>query len=124
MELEPILLVIHLIVALGIVAVVLIQPSEAGGFLGNSGTMSNLMAPRRSGDVLTKTTTILAAIFFSTSLLLAILAEHRPTGKSILDAVGTEKPAAVKSEAVPEKEKAPDMMKKEEPKAPKAPVSK
>ena len=84
---ESVLLVIHLIVAVAIIAVVLLQPSEAGGFMGNSGSMSNLMMQRRSGDVLTRLTTILAGVFFMTSLLLAILAGgHGKTAQtSILD---------------------------------------
>jgi len=81
---EAVILVIHLIVALGIIAVVLVQPSEAGGFLG-TGSMSNLMAPRRGADALTRITTILAGCFFLTSLSLAIIAEHRGPSKSILD---------------------------------------
>ena len=104
---EAVLLVIHLIVALGIIVMVLIQPSEAGGFLGNSGTMSNMMAPRRSGDVLTRTTGILAACFFATSIFLAIFAGGTSTEqpKSILDALET--PAAVTPPAEPETPKAP-----------------
>ena len=82
---EAVLLVIHLIVALSIIAIVLIQPSDAGGFLGSSGSSSNMMMPRRSGDVLTKITTILAGCFFVTSLLLAVVASHQPVKKSILD---------------------------------------
>ena len=88
-----VILVIHLIVAVGIIAVVLVQPAETGGFLGSSGSMSNMMAPRRKGDVLTRMTTILAGIFFLTSLSLAILAGHRGPAKSILD-VPTGEPAA------------------------------
>jgi preprotein translocase subunit SecG len=80
-----VILVIHLIVALGIIAVVLVQPAEAGGFLGSGGSMSNMMAPRRKGDVLTRMTHILAGIFFLTSLSLAIMAEHHGPAKSILD---------------------------------------
>ena len=47
--------------------------------------MSNLMAPRRKGDVLTRLTWILSGIFLVTSLSLAIIAEHRGPAKSILD---------------------------------------
>lgn len=90
---ESVLLVIHMIVALAIIGVVLVQPSEAGGFLGSGGSMSNLTAPRRKGDALTRATTILAGLFFLTSLALAIIAEHRAPTKSILD-VATDTPAA------------------------------
>jgi preprotein translocase subunit SecG len=99
-----VILVIHLIVALAIIAVVLVQPSEAGGFLGSGGSMSNMMAPRRKGDVLTRLTTILAGIFFLTSLSLAILAEHHGVAKSILD-VPTETTSPAAAHASPEAEK-------------------
>lgn len=91
---EAVLLVIHLIVAIGIIVTILVQPSEAGGFMGNTGAMSNLMVQRRSGDVLTRATTILAGIFFLTSLLLAISASSRPVQKGILELdTGEAKPA-------------------------------
>ena len=88
-----VLLVIHLIVAVAIIITILIQPSEAGGFMGNSGSMSNMMAPRRGADVLTRMTTILAGLFFLTSLLLAISANQHPRAKSILDVDTGDKPA-------------------------------
>jgi preprotein translocase subunit SecG len=81
---EAVILVIHLIVAVSLIIIILVQPSEAGGFMG-SGSMSNLMAPRRGADVMTRTTTILAGCFFATSLFLAIAANHHPASKSILD---------------------------------------
>lgn len=81
---EAVILVIHLIVSVSLVIVIMIQPSEAGGFMG-TGSMSNLMAPRRSADVMTRATTILAGCFFATSLFLAIAASHHPAAKSILD---------------------------------------
>lgn len=96
---ESVILVIHLIVALGIIGLVLLQPSESGGFLGNSGTMSNLMAPRRSGDPLTRLTAIFVAIFFATSLGLAILAEHRAPQQGLLDAPAVEETAPAPSDA-------------------------
>lgn len=82
---EAVLLVVHLIIALGIIILVLVQPAESGGFLGQGGSMSNMMAPRRSGDVLTRATGIFAALFFITSLLLAVVASMRPSENSILD---------------------------------------
>ena len=90
---EAVILVIHLIVAVSLIIIILVQPSEAGGFMG-SGSMSNLMAPRRGADVMTRTTTILAGCFFATSLFLAIAANHHPAAKSILDVdAGNKKPA-------------------------------
>ena len=132
---QEVLLVIHLIIALGIIAVVLIQPSEAGGFLG-TGSMSNMMAPRRKADGLTRTTTILAGLFFATSLLLAITAQHRPAQKSIMDemtdaSVTTEAAAPVSESdetapAEPAADEKAEAEKQAEPAddAPKAPIAK
>jgi preprotein translocase subunit SecG len=121
---ESVILVIHLIVALAIVAVVLVQPAEAGGFMGNASSMSNIMMPRRKGDVLTRMTTILATIFFMTSLTLAVIAGHKAVEKkSILD-VQTEAPAAETTAPAPDattlKEAAPAPTEKK----PSAPISK
>jgi preprotein translocase subunit SecG len=118
---EPVLLVIHLMLALGIIGVVLLQPSESGGFMGNSGSMSNLGAPRRSADALTRTTAILAGCFFCTSLFLAIAAGNTGKPKSILD-LATDDKAAVTAPVAAEAKKA-DAKKPAEPKQPKAPVS-
>lgn len=97
---EAVLLVIHLIIALGIIVLVLVQPAESGGFLGSGGSMSNMMAPRRKGDVLTRMTGILATSFFVTSLLLAIIASHKPVhSNSILDADDVAAPVVVEQPA-------------------------
>lgn len=97
---QEVLLVIHLIVAIGIIATVLLQPSESGGFMGNSGSMSNLMAPRRTADALTRLTTVLAGCFFCTSLLLAITASSRPPSQSLLD-MARDNPAAIEQSVTP-----------------------
>ena len=65
------ILVIHLIVAITLVVLVLLQRSEGGG-LGIVGR-GDFMSSRSAGNILTKLTTIFAAIFFSTSLFLAVL---------------------------------------------------
>jgi preprotein translocase subunit SecG len=97
---EAVILVIHLMVALAIIGLVLVQRSEGGGLGmgGSGGAMGSMMTARRTADFLTRTTAILATIFFATSLLLAILADNRAPAKSILDAAPTaqekpEKPA-------------------------------
>jgi preprotein translocase subunit SecG len=92
-----VLLVIHLIAAVSMIILILIQPSEAGGFVG-SGSMSNLMAPRRTADLMTRLTTSAAGCFFVTSLLLAISANHHPQARSILD-VDTGAPVKQRSNA-------------------------
>jgi preprotein translocase subunit SecG len=73
-----IVLVIHLLLALGLVGVVLAQRSEAGlgslGGGGGGGGMGGLLGNRTTANLLTRTTAILAACFMTTSILLAILA--------------------------------------------------
>src|ERR1700758_1755660 len=58
-----VLIVIHLLLALAMVGVILLQRSE-GGALGIGGGGGGFMTGRRAGNALTQTTTILAARFF------------------------------------------------------------
>jgi preprotein translocase subunit SecG len=67
------LLVVHVIVAVALVGVILMQRSEGGGFTGG-GSPAGLMSARGAADFLTRTTTILATIFVLLSIGLAALA--------------------------------------------------
>lgn len=103
---QTVLIVIHLMIVLALVGVVLIQRSEGGG-LGIGGG-SGFMSARGTANALTRTTAILATLFFITSLGLGILTryESRPTdilnripatsgqGNGILDSLGGGNPAA------------------------------
>ena len=72
-----VLLLIHVMIAVALVGVILLQRSE-GGALGIGGGGGGFMTGRSAGNALTKTTAILAACFFATSLALSILAsQHR-----------------------------------------------
>lgn len=86
---ETVIIVIHLMVIVALVAVVLLQRSE-GGALGMGGS-DQFMTMRGQGNVLTRATTILGAIFFATSLAMSILARLSAPPTSILD---TTTPAA------------------------------
>lgn len=70
--LQQILLVIHLLIALALVGVVLLQRSEGGGLGIGGGT--GMMSSRGQSNLLTRATALLAAAFMGMSLLLAILA--------------------------------------------------
>lgn len=97
---QTVLIVIHLMIVLALVGVVLIQRSEGGG-LGIGGG-SGFMSARGTANALTRTTGILAALFFLTSLGLGLMTryEARPTdilnripatqgqGNGILDTLG------------------------------------
>ncbi|HVT55820.1 MAG TPA: preprotein translocase subunit SecG [Xanthobacteraceae bacterium] len=69
---QTVLILIHILVVLALIGVVLLQKSE-GGALGMGGG-GGFMTSRGSGNVLTKTTAVLAGIFFATSLLLSVIA--------------------------------------------------
>ncbi len=85
-----VILVIHLILAIALVGIVLLQRSEGGalgmgGGGGGGGGMGGFMSGRAAADLLTRTTALLAAGFMVTSLTLAILASGERTQGSILD---------------------------------------
>jgi preprotein translocase subunit SecG len=80
---ETVIIVIHLMVVIALVAVVLVQRSEGGG-LGIGGG-SGFMTARGAANALTRTTAILAAIFYATSLGLTIMARYQGSIVDILD---------------------------------------
>ncbi len=79
---QQVLIVIHLMLVLALIGVVLLQKSEGGG-LGIGGG-SGFMTSRGTANMLTRSTAILAGLFFCTSLLLSILAGMNEAPKSIL----------------------------------------
>lgn len=81
-----VILVIHLMIAAGLVGMVLVQRSE-GGALGIGGG-AGFMTGRGAANLLTRITAILAGAFFATSILLAILARQNMAPSSILDGAG------------------------------------
>ena len=82
---ETVIIVIHLMVIVALVAVVLMQRSE-GGALGIGGG-GNFMSTRGQTNVLTRTTAILAAAFFATSIALTLISRFQESPGSILDSV-------------------------------------
>ena len=87
-SMQNILIVLQLVISVALVGVVLLQRSEGGalGIGGGGSGLGGLFSPRGAADTLTRTTAILAALFFLTSLGLTLLALHgRPQSTSILD---------------------------------------
>ncbi|MEQ9199704.1 MAG: preprotein translocase subunit SecG [Rhodospirillales bacterium] len=72
-----VLLAVHLLLAIFLIAVVLMQRSEGGalGMGGGGGGGGGLMTSRGAGNLLTRSTAILAACFMATSLALAVFGE-------------------------------------------------
>ena len=78
------LLAIEFIVSVCLIIVVLLQQSE-GGVLGVGGGPSGFMTARGAGNLLTRTTWILAAVFFSLALTLTLLSGRDRAGSSVVD---------------------------------------
>ena len=76
---ETVIVVLHLLVAIAVVGLVLMQQgkgAEAGASFG-SGASATVFGSQGSGTFLSRVTAILAAVFFVTSLGLAYYASHK-----------------------------------------------
>lgn len=83
-----VVLIIHLIIALSLVALVLLQRSEGGALgIGGGGGGGGLFTGRGAANMLTRTTAVFAAIFFCTSILLTVLARQEAGPSSVFDGV-------------------------------------
>jgi preprotein translocase subunit SecG len=79
---QTFVIVIHLMLVMAMIGVVLLQKSEGGGL--GIGSTGGFLSSRGTANVLTRTTAILAAGFFATSLVLSILAGLSRAPHSIL----------------------------------------
>lgn len=88
---QSIALVIHVILAVAVIGLVLMQHgkgADAGAAFG-SGASATVFGARGSASFLTRATTVLAAAFFATSLFLFYLAAHRDGSvRSVTDIPG------------------------------------
>lgn len=101
---QTILVILHVLFALSIVGLVLLQRSEGGGLGmggggGGAGGMGGLMSARGTANLLTRATAIAAALFFTSSLVLSILVANSSDSRSIVD--GMDIPAAIETPAEP-----------------------
>jgi preprotein translocase subunit SecG len=92
-----VLIVVHLMVVLALIGLVLLQRSE-GGALGIGGGGGGFMTGRGAGNVLTTSTAVLAAVFFLTSIGLALLAKIESRPSDILERLPSQAPAATETE--------------------------
>lgn len=101
-----ILLVIHLLVAIFLVAIILLQRSEGGALdgLGGGSGASNFLSARGTGNFLTRLTAILATIFIITSISLSLYYKgHSAPKKSLIDSIEQSVPAqATEADKAPE----------------------
>lgn len=90
-----VLLVIHLLLAIALIGVVLIQRSEGGGLGigGGGGGLGGFMTARGTANLLTRTTAILAGVFMVTSLALSLLSSSPRERQSIMDNISPAAPS-------------------------------
>ena len=86
---SSVLVVIHLMLAMAMIGVVLLQRSEGGGLGigggGGGGGMSGFLTGRGTANLLTRATAVLAGGFMLTSIGLTILASDSGDRRSIID---------------------------------------
>ncbi len=80
-----VLLVAYLLIVLAMIVVILIQRSEGGALGIGGGSGGGLMTARGSANLLTRTTAILATLFFASAIGLTILSEFDRGSSTILD---------------------------------------
>ncbi len=93
--LQTLAVVFHVLIAAGIVGLVLLQRgrgADAGAGFG-AGASGTVFGARGSASFLSRTTAVLAALFFISSLMLSYLFSQVGTPTSVVDRVKTEQPA-------------------------------
>jgi preprotein translocase subunit SecG len=104
----PLLLAVHILVGLSVIGLVLIQHGKGAdmGAAFGSGASGSLFGASGSANFLSRTTAILAAVFFATSLGLTYVASAKPKASgSVMDTMQTqpaEAPAPVAPPTVPD----------------------
>jgi preprotein translocase subunit SecG len=100
---QTILLVIHVLIALALICLVLLQHGKGAdmGAAFGSGASTTVFGSRGAGSFMSRTTAVLAALFFATSLALAFLATRAGDVRqgSVVDQI--ELPAAAPVPAPP-----------------------
>ncbi len=84
---QTLLLILHVIVGVMIVGLVLVQRgkgAEAGAAFG-AGASATVFGAKGSANFLSRSTAVLATIFFATSLGLAYLGAERPVARSVIE---------------------------------------
>lgn len=81
-----VVVVIHLMLVIALIGVVLLQKSEGGGLVSST---SGFLSSRGTANVLSRTTALLAAGFFATSLALSWIASFERHPASIINTSGT-----------------------------------
>ncbi|MGY2048991.1 preprotein translocase subunit SecG [Methylobacterium sp. JK268] len=121
---QTVLIVVHLIIVLALIAVVLLQRSEGGLGLGGGGSgTQGFLTGRGQANALTRATAVLAALFFTTSMVLAILSHRTAAPRSIFEGAGQTRAPAAGQPATPPAGNLLDQLRQQQGDAPSAPAS-
>jgi preprotein translocase subunit SecG len=84
---ESIVWVIHVLAALGVIGLVLLQHGKGAdmGAAFGSGSSGSLFGVSGSTNFLSRSTAVLVAVFFTTSLTLAYISGHRGKQSSVIN---------------------------------------
>ena len=99
-----ILLVIHVLLSLTIIGLIMLQRgkgADAGASLGGGGSSGSVFGARGAANFLSRSTAVLAAAFFTTSLALAYFSSNQQATSSIESGSVLEQPAALPDSDVP-----------------------
>ena len=100
-----VLLFVDVIAALLLIGIILIQQSKSGGGLGAlGGGMTESVFGTAAGNIITKTTVVLAAVFLGVTLVLAVLSGQRAEQQGIADRLEQQESAPLELEDMPETE--------------------
>src|ERR671929_214618 len=85
--LEILILVVHVLAAAGLIGLVLLQHGKGAdmGAAFGSGASGSLFGASGSANFLSRTTAVLAAVFFLTSMGLTYVTSHKPQSASIME---------------------------------------
>ena len=92
---ETLILVLHVLAALCVIGLVLLQHGKGAdmGAAFGSGSAGSLFGSSGSANFLSRTTAVLAAVFFLTSLGLTYISSHRGVERGVMSAPVQEAPA-------------------------------
>ena len=96
---EKLVLVVHILAALGVIGLVLLQHGKGAdmGASFGSGASGSLFGVTGSSNFMSRATAVFVLIFFSTSLTLAYLSSHKTGSGSVIKAITTPSNAAIKT---------------------------
>jgi preprotein translocase subunit SecG len=102
-----VLFVVLVLVGMALIGVVLLQKSEGGALGMGGGGMSGFMTGRTTANLLTRATAILAAVFMTTCVLLAVMHNREQAPRSIIEEGAPAAPAVPAAPSAPPAPQAP-----------------